>query len=1098
MATAVNQAATGDSYIDGLLSGSRWNGSFTFSFPQTIGDYQAGNGETGNNFAAVTFQQREATRAILTGVTFSATANVMHATSVNSFVSVSVSEAGGLGNGLNGTGDIRLGESTSANPTAYAYYPNNNANGNGGDVWFGTNYAGTVNDYRNPVMGGYAYHTHIHELGHAMGLKHSHELGGPSNVAVPSDKDAIEWTVMSYRSFVGGPSSGGYTYGTWDAPQTYMMYDIQALQTMYGAYYGSNSGATTYSWDANTGQTFIDGIGQGTPGGNRVFMTVWDGGGIDTYDMSNYGLGVSINLAPGSSSITSQAQRAQLGGGNQAQGTVYNSLLFNGNLASIIENAIGGAGNDTIYGNQVGNVLTGNDGNDILKGMGGGDVLYGGLGNDTLYGDDGLGSADSADSLFGGDGNDEIHMGSGGGDFAYGGNDNDTVFWGPPTPASARTVDGGAGVDTISGGGTNFGAVTFDLAAGTYSTGFFTETWTNFENYYNATGTGNESVIGTSGDNLITFGSGANHAYGGGGTDTIYGGDGNDVIQGGFVTDNVYGGNGDDTFVVLNGEFYDNTYGGAGNDVLDHSLSSYGGSTFDFKLGTITGAGINGLSAVLEGIETYYDGSGSNTIVSDGNSHTYYGGGGDDYMIAEIGGEFMYGGAGGTDTIDLSRYNGDYIVNMDTGSSNYGSELYDGFENLISGNGNDTITGNASANVISTGGGNDTIYGGAGLDSLYGGAGNDLMTYVSGESYDNYYGGADIDKVVLQTFFTDTYQVDLGLGRWGFNGNPYAYDIVDVENIVTGANNDTIIGSAANNIIVGGAGQDAMSGGNGDDQFYVDNALDTVNEAAGAGTGFDTIFASTSFTSFLNVERMYLTGAANINGTGVNGQNDIMYGNTGNNILNGLTGTDNMNGGNGNDTYYVNTSGDVINEAAGAAAGTLDTIFSQSSYTNAANVERLFLLNGGNYNANGRNGQNDFISGNDGNNIINGLSGDDTIRGGLGNDTLTGGLGQDIFQFLTAPNSATNRDIITDFNAVDDTIQMDNAIYGLLGAPGLLAAGLFKNLNLAAQDANDAILYDQANGNLYYDANGLAAGGVVQFADVTNGTVITALDFFVV
>ena len=72
-------------------------------------------------------------------------------------------------------------------------------------------------------MGGYAYHTHIHELGHAMGLKHSHELGGVSNVAVPSDRDAIEFTVMTYRSYVGRPSSGGYTYGTWDAPTTYMM-----------------------------------------------------------------------------------------------------------------------------------------------------------------------------------------------------------------------------------------------------------------------------------------------------------------------------------------------------------------------------------------------------------------------------------------------------------------------------------------------------------------------------------------------------------------------------------------------------------------------------------------------------------------------------------------------------------------------------------------------------------------------------------------------------------------------------------------------------------------------------------------------------------
>ena len=174
--------------------------------------------------------------------------------------------------------------------------------------------------------------------------------------------------------------------------------------------------------------------------------------------------------------------------------------------------------------------------------------------------------------------------------------------------------------------------------------------WANFENYYNVSATGNETVIGSSGDNLIQFGTGNNEAYGGGGIDTIYGGGGNDILEGGFVTDNVYGGDGNDTLRVLVGEFYDNSYGGAGTDTLDHSASAYGGSTFDFELGTITGNGINGASAVLEGIETYLDGSGSNTIISSGTNGIYYGGGGDDLMIAEIGGEFMYGGVG-----DLTR-----------------------------------------------------------------------------------------------------------------------------------------------------------------------------------------------------------------------------------------------------------------------------------------------------------------------------------------------------------------------------------------------------------------------------------------------------------
>ena len=98
-----------------------------------------------------------------------------------------------------------------------------------------------------------------------------------------------------------------------------------------------------------------------------------------------------------------------------------------------------------------------------------------------------------------------------------------------------------------------------------------------------------------------------------------------------------------------------------------------------------------------------------------------------------------------------------------------------------------------------------------------------------------------------------------------------------------------------------------------------------VNEAAGALSGtLDTIFAQTSYTISANVERLFLLNGGNYNAHGRHGQNDYLYGNSGNNILDGKTGSDNMSGGLGNDSYYVNTSADMVNEAA--AAGTLDTI----------------------------------------------------------------------------------------------------------------------------------------------------------------------------
>lgn len=509
-ASAIGQGATGNNYIDGLLIGTRWNGAFTYSFPQLSTDYPAGySGENTTNFAPVTFQQREATRAALNGQTFSGTVNVMRATNLASFIATGVGEAGGLGNGLNGAGDIRLGESTAANPTAYAYYPNNNANGNGGDAWFGTNYAGTSNDYRNPYMGGYAYHTLIHEIGHAMGLKHGHQTGGVSNVAVPADRDAIEYSVMTYRTYIGGPTNG-YTYEQYGAPQTFMMYDILALQTMYGADYGaeSNNGNTTYAWSPTTGETFINGVSQGTPGANRVFMTVWDGGGLDTYNLSNYTTNLTIDLRPGNYSTLSAAQKANLGAGQFAHGNVYNALLFGGNTASLIENAIGGTGSDAIYGNQATNYIFGGDGGDSIVGNEGADQLAGQGGSDYIYG------GSEGDAISGGDGGDNL-SGDAGSDYILGEAGGDAIAGG----AGGDVLDGGDGDDIMWGHDPSGAGDLADLING---------------------GNGNDLIIGHDG---------ADQLYGGAGQDTIAGGNGGDVLYGEAGNDNLYGNADGDAFV---------------------------------------------------------------------------------------------------------------------------------------------------------------------------------------------------------------------------------------------------------------------------------------------------------------------------------------------------------------------------------------------------------------------------------------------------------------------------------------------------------------------------------------------------------------------
>ena len=81
------------------------------------------------------------------------------------------------------------------------------------------------------------------------------------------------------------------------------MYDIAALQTLYGANYKTNSSDTRYQWDPNTGELFVNGIGQGAPGANNVFMTVWDGGGNDTYDFSNYETNLKVSRSQGEDTL---------------------------------------------------------------------------------------------------------------------------------------------------------------------------------------------------------------------------------------------------------------------------------------------------------------------------------------------------------------------------------------------------------------------------------------------------------------------------------------------------------------------------------------------------------------------------------------------------------------------------------------------------------------------------------------------------------------------------------------------------------------------------------------------------------------------------
>lgn len=345
---------------------------------------------------------------------------------------------------------IRLAQSE-APASAYAYYPDRAAEG--GDVWFGT----SRGYYDDPAKGNYAWLAFLHELGHAVGLKHGHDrgvigAGGP----LATERDTMEWSVMTYRSYVGDPMEGGYSNESAGYAQSLMRADIAALQQLYGANYDHLSGDTQYAWDPETGELFINGVGQGAPVANRVFQTLWDGGGDDVIDASAYESGVSIDLNPGAGSVLAADQLAYLNRKDasdtpiHADANVYLAELHEADTRGLIEGAIGGAGRDTLAGNSAANRLIGGAGADAMTGAGGDDSLSGGSGADTLLGGsgkDGLSGNGGADVLTGDRGRDQLSGGAGR-DELSGGRGKDTLMGG----GGADDLTGGRGGDLLIGG----------------------------------------------------------------------------------------------------------------------------------------------------------------------------------------------------------------------------------------------------------------------------------------------------------------------------------------------------------------------------------------------------------------------------------------------------------------------------------------------------------------------------------------------------------------------------------------------------------------------------------------------------------------------
>lgn len=464
---------SGIAAVDALLAGNRWvDAEITFSFPTAASqytDYTTGAHRL-DTFTPLSQPFREAVRYILGATNPEGGPSPFLFGSVASFTNL------GFGEVADGGGTMRFGFSA-AHAVAWGYWPSAAA-GERGDAFFNESYMGY---FPTPVSGSYTWLTAIHEIGHTLGLKHAHETNGVTGTAMPSAFDSLEYTVMTYRSYEGAPADY-YRNEAYGYPQTFMMMDIRALQQMYGADFTTNGEDTVYSWSDRFGDMYVNGESHGIPGANRVFLTVWDGGGYDTYDFSNYSGGISVNLTPGEYSRLSTEQLAHLGNGNYARGSVFNALQYNGDPRSLIEAAIGGDGDDVLIGNQAVNALQGGAGDDELAGGAGDDTIDGGTGTDTAtFRFDNIGATQGVD--FNG-------MNTG-------------------MPGTIQQDDGQGGTDTLIG----------------------------IEQI---------SVIGTTFTDKLQGGAGADQLNGHDGDDFLFGGDGDDHLYGGMGADSINGGRGSD------------------------------------------------------------------------------------------------------------------------------------------------------------------------------------------------------------------------------------------------------------------------------------------------------------------------------------------------------------------------------------------------------------------------------------------------------------------------------------------------------------------------------------------------------------------------